>query len=100
MTRDVVGEALVDAKQAQQVRRGLVCRCAAHSLPEEGVEAVGLTKDHTFTGVTCLWKGFKVEQPTGKLPGRVSDCSSQICIGDEKVRPVKRAAQAPHAWQV
>ena len=48
MPRDVAVEALVDAKQAQQVRWDLVRRGGACSLPEEGVEVVGLSTEFKF----------------------------------------------------
>ena len=70
MTRDVAVEALVDSKQAQQVRRDLVCRGAAHSLPEEGVKVVCLAKDHVLLDVKCLCKGFKMDQPPLQAPGQ------------------------------
>ena len=43
MTWDVAVGALVDPKQAQQVRRDLVCCGAVRFLLEEGVEVVCLT---------------------------------------------------------
>ena len=89
MTRDVAVEALVDSKQAQQVRRDLVCRCAAGLLPEEGVKVVCLAKDRALTDVKCLCEGFKMEQPLCKLQVRVSDCSSRVRVGDEEARYVR-----------
>ena len=84
MPWNVAVEALVDSKQAQQVRQDLVCCCAARSLPEEGVEVVCLTKDRALADVKCLCVGFKMEQLPCKLYVRVSDCSSQFCVGDEE----------------
>ena len=61
MSRDVAVESLVDAKQAQKVRRDLV-RCGAPcSLPEKGVEVISLAEDRALPDVKILDKSFKVE---------------------------------------
>ena len=96
MTWNVAVEALVTSKQAQQVRRDLVCRCAARLLPEEGVEVVCLTKDRALTDVKCLCKGFKMEQPPCKFQVRVSDCSFRVCVCDEEAINVWGPAQASY----
>ena len=75
MTRDVAVEALVDVKQAQQVCQDLVYCGAARLLPEEGVEAVGLTTDRALADVKCLCDGFMTGQPACKLQVRLSDNS-------------------------
>ena len=88
MTWNVAVEALVDSKQAQQVRQGLVRRGAAGLLPEEGINVVCLAKDRALADVKCLCKGFKVDQPPCKLQVRVSDRSSRVRVGDEEDRNV------------
>ena len=59
--RDVAMELLVNAKQAQKVRRDLVCCGAPCSLPEKGVEVISLAKDRALPDVKILDKSFKVE---------------------------------------
>ena len=70
MTRDVAVEALVDPKQAQQVRRDLVRRGATRSLPDEGVKVVCPAKDHALADVKYLYEGVKMEQPPMQAPGQ------------------------------
>ena len=93
-------EALVDSKQAQQVRRNLVCCGAASLLLEEGVEVVGFTKNRALVDVKCLYKGFKMEQPPCKLQIGVSDCSSRVCVGDEEAKNIWGPAQVPYPWLI
>ena len=86
MAWDVAVEALVDSKQSQQVRRDLVCRGAARSLPEEGVKVVCLAQDRALVDVKCLCEGFQMEQPPCKFQVRVSDRSSRVRVSDEEAR--------------
>ena len=61
VSRDVAVEFLVDAKQAQTVRRDLI-RCGAPcSLPEKGVEVISLAEDRALRDVEILDMSFNVE---------------------------------------
>ena len=67
MPRDVAVEALVDTKQAQEVRGDLVPRGAAYSLQEEGVEVIDLAEGRALTDVERPGQGFEMKKSPGQF---------------------------------
>ena len=55
---DIPVKALMDTKQAQEVRRYFVYRGTPSSLPEERVQVVGLAEDRALANVKGLDKGL------------------------------------------
>ena len=70
MTWDVVVEALMDSKQAQQVRRDLVWCGAVSSLPEESADAVCLALGLCIRGYQMSVQGLQNGAALVQAPGQ------------------------------